>query len=135
MPLALVVIGIALIVSAIRGTQGDLFILIQQDIVGWIKWAAAIVAVGLLGYIPGFEWPARVLLALVLIVIVLANKGLFSSLSSQILAAAPSSPKQQTEIAPSALGPAPVKISGGGGQGGFDLGGAVKAASAVAGAL
>lgn len=123
MPLALAIIGIALLVSAIRGTQGDLFSLLSQDVLGWAKWAAAIVAVGALGYIPHFEGPSRVLLALVLIVLVVANKGLFTKLAEQISAPASGTSKSAPPAA-APLGPAPVKVqlSGGGGGG---LGGAL----------
>jgi len=123
-PLALAIIGIALLVSAIRGTQGDLFALLSQDVLGWLKWAAAIVAVGALGYIPHFEGPSRVLLALVLIVLVISNKGIFARLAEQLNAA----PSKTAGTAPAdkPLGSLPVKLDlgkdGGGGLGGI-LGG------------
>lgn len=121
MPLALVFIGIALLVTAIRGTQGDLFTLLKADVPGWGKWAAAIVAVGALGYIPKFEGPARALLALVLIVIVLANKGLFTTLAADLKTAPAATPAQP--LVTQNLGPVPVKVdlgaSGAGGIGGI----------------
>lgn len=131
MPLALVFIGGALLVSAIRGTQGTLFSLLSQDIKGYLKWAAAIVAVGLLGYIPDFEGPARALLALVLIVIVLANKGLFTKIQ-QDFANPPAATPATSPAQGVTFGPVPVQLQGGSSGGG--IGGLLgQAAGAVAG--
>lgn len=73
MILVALVIGVVLIVAAIRNSQGALFSALGQDIPGFVVWAAAIVAVGALGFIPGLKPVSRGLLALVLIVIVLNN--------------------------------------------------------------
>jgi len=115
MPLALAIIGIVLVIVAIRGTEGDLFTLLTGDAAGWFKWAAAIVAVGALGYIPKLEAPSRVLLALVLIVIVLVNKGLFSTLSAVLTNPPAASPS--VSPVPAALGDLPVKLNVSGGTG------------------
>ncbi len=69
----LLLIGAILIVTALRGTQGVLFAALGDDVPPFVVWAAAIVAVGALGYVPGLKGPARILLALVIIVLVLNN--------------------------------------------------------------
>ena len=73
MPLILVLIGAVLIVAAMRDTQGDLFAALREDVPAYSVWAAAIVAIGLVGFIPGFRPVARGLLALVIVVLVVNN--------------------------------------------------------------
>ena len=54
MPLALIVIAIVLLISAIRGTQSDLAALLKKDFTGegnFLYWILALGSVGALGYI------------------------------------------------------------------------------------
>lgn len=73
MPLVLIIIGSIMIVSAFKNTQGQLGTALEQDIPGFLKWAAAIFAIGLIGYIPRMQPISRALLTLVVTVIVLTN--------------------------------------------------------------
>lgn len=66
-------VGVVLIVAAIRNSQGALFTALGTDVPGYVVWAAALVAVGAVGYAPGLKPVSRGLLALVLIVIILNN--------------------------------------------------------------
>ena len=66
-------IGAVLIVAAIRNSQADLFTALGQDVPPFVVWAAAIFAIGAVGYIPGLKPASRGLLALVILVIVLTN--------------------------------------------------------------
>lgn len=67
------IIGAVLLVAAIRNSQGTLFSALRQDVPEYGVWAAAIVAVGAIGFIPGLKPIARGLLALVILVILLKN--------------------------------------------------------------
>jgi hypothetical protein len=73
MILIALLIGAVLLVAAIRNSQDALFAALGQDVPEFVIWAAAIFAVGALGFIPGIKPVARGLVALVLIVIVLSN--------------------------------------------------------------
>lgn len=73
MPFILLLIAALFLVSAFQNTQGDLATALEQDAPGYLKWAAALGAVGALGWVPGMQKPSRYLLALVLLVIVLRN--------------------------------------------------------------
>lgn len=73
MPLILLLIAAVFIVSAFQNTQADLAAALEQDGPGYLKWAAALAAVGALGWVPGMQKPSRYLLALVLLVIFLRN--------------------------------------------------------------
>lgn len=73
MPLLLIMLAIILAVAAFRNTASELFTAVSTDVGAFGKWLLAIFAIGLLGYIPKFQIPARLLLALVLIVAFAAN--------------------------------------------------------------
>lgn len=73
MILIALLIGVLLMVAAIRGTQGSLFSALAADTPPFVIWAAAIFALGVIGYIPGLKPISRALIALVLVVIVLKN--------------------------------------------------------------
>lgn len=73
MILVVLVIGAILIVSAMRNTYGALFTALGQDVPHFVVWAAAIVAVGAIGFIPGLKPISRGLLALVIIVLIFQN--------------------------------------------------------------
>lgn len=98
MPFVLIFLAIVLMVSAYRNTIGALGAQLGTDLPGFAKWAAAILAIGLLGMIPGLKKPSWMLLALVVAVIVLANGGgFFQQLQSAFanIQAAPAGPEPQ----------------------------------------
>ncbi|MES2169779.1 MAG: hypothetical protein V4479_03535, partial [Actinomycetota bacterium] len=67
------IIGVVLIIAAIRNSQGTLFTALKSDVPAYGIWAAAIIAVGSIGFVPGLKPVARGLLALVILVIILKN--------------------------------------------------------------
>lgn len=69
----ILLLGVILIVAGVRNTQGTLFGALGQDVPAFLVWGAAIVAIGVIGFVPGLKTPSRWLLALVLMVIVLHN--------------------------------------------------------------
>lgn len=73
MILVLLFIGAILVVAAIRNSQGALFTALSTDVPGFVTWAAAIFAVGAVGFVPGLRPVSRGLLALILTVIILKN--------------------------------------------------------------
>jgi hypothetical protein len=73
MGLIALIIGITLIVAAVRNSQGALFTALEVDVPKFVVWAAAIIAVGAIGAIPGLKPISRWLLALVIVVIIVNN--------------------------------------------------------------
>lgn len=73
MILVALLIGAILVVAAIRGTQGTLFSALATDVPGYVVWAAAIIALGAIGFVPELKPISRGLLILVIIVIVMRN--------------------------------------------------------------
>ena len=73
MAMIALLIGVVLVVAAIRDTHGELFTALGQDVPGFAVWAAAIFALAVIGFIPGLKPVSRGLLALVIVVIVVTN--------------------------------------------------------------
>jgi hypothetical protein len=73
MGLIALLIGIVIIVAAVRNSQGALFTALETDVPKFVVWAAAIIAVGTIGAVPGLKPASRYLLALVVVVIIVNN--------------------------------------------------------------
>lgn len=86
MPFAILIFGIALLVSGFRGTSSQLFGLLKGEFTGtpsFGKWALAIAIIGGLGYIRSIRPITNSFLALVIIVLFLSNKGFFDKFQQQ----------------------------------------------------
>ena len=78
MAFALAIIGIVLLVAAVRGQTSALFALVQSDFTGqdnFVYWLAAILIIGAFGYIPKARPISTALLGLVVVVLFLKNGG------------------------------------------------------------
>lgn len=73
MILVALIIGAILIVAAVRNSQGALFAALGQDVPAFVVWAAAIFAIGAIGFVPGLKPVSRGLLILVIVVLILRN--------------------------------------------------------------
>lgn len=73
MILVALLIGVVLIVAAVRNSQDALFSALGTDIPEFVIWAAAIIAIGAIGWIPSLKPVSRGLLILIFVVIVLRN--------------------------------------------------------------
>lgn len=83
MALVALLIGAVLIVAAIRNSHASLFSALRTDVPEFAVWAAAIFALGVIGFIPGLKPTSRALLALVFVVIILKNyTGILSGFQS-----------------------------------------------------
>lgn len=74
MPFALLIIGVVLLVSAVRNTQDDLFNLVKGDFTGqgnFVFWVASLLIIGAVGYIPKLKPVSDGFLILVLVVLFL----------------------------------------------------------------
>jgi|ERR1700733_221540 len=114
MPLFFLAVAIAAIVTGLRGTQGQLLTLLKSDFTtsnNFGIWILAIVAVGSLGYVPGLKTISNGLLILVVVVLLLSNKGFFSQFSSAVttVGATNATPNQTaTVVSPSVAVPSSV---------------------------
>lgn len=142
---AIFVIGLILIASGLKNTQHELGEQLQRDILGsqgFVAWAAAIIAIGCLGYIPGLRQSSRYLLLLIAVVMIVRNPGVFANVQTALqgasqLGPAPSVPSPlvggSSNVA-SSTGPAQPSNDNGGGAGAI-VGDIFKAGGLLAGFL
>lgn len=103
MPFAILLIGALLIVVAFNNSYSSLVTELEADVPGYFKWGAAIVAILALGYVPGLKTPSRWLLALVLVVLFLANyQGFYAQIQSLVSSGGGGSTVGQGQANPSA---------------------------------
>src|SRR5690349_13269195 len=91
-----------MLVTALRNTQGQLADALRQDVPHFFSWAGAVVAIGLLGFLPGMRSVSRAFIALIFVVIVLRNyQGIIDGFSAAAKGAppttAPQTPGQQLQ--------------------------------------
>lgn len=89
MPIVILVIGIVLIAAGLNDKLGELKSLLKESFNpdtkdGFPVWAVSILIVGAIGYSKTFRPVSHAFLALVLVSIVLANKGFFDNFVSAI---------------------------------------------------
>jgi hypothetical protein len=91
MQLLLILLGLALLSSGIKGTERALGNQLQADFLGegdksggFVSWLAALLAIGALGYIPVLQKPSRALLGLIGVSIFLTNHGIISQLFTSV---------------------------------------------------
>jgi len=87
MPFAFIVIGLMIVISAARGTHRELGALLKGDFTGsgnFVYWLAAIGIVGTVGYIQKAQTLSRAFLSLILIAMILSNRGFFEKLQQAI---------------------------------------------------
>lgn len=111
----LLAIGIILIASGLKGTNHALGQQVQADLLGqggFLTWACAVMAIGALGYLPGLRTPSRYLLALLVVVVIVRNGGVWANAQSALQQASIQGPAPPVAI------PDPAGSSGGGGGGG-----------------
>jgi hypothetical protein len=83
MPIALAVIGLALIIAGAHGNGGKLATLVGSDLdKGFLAWVAAIFFIGFLGYIPNLQKASRGLLVLIILVYLMGNVGAFAQIAA-----------------------------------------------------
>jgi hypothetical protein len=95
MPFALVIIGLIMFVAGVRDTQAALYSQLTKDFTGtgnFFYWIAALLIVGAVGYIPAMRAVSRVFLGLILLVLFLANGGIWAQLQAALAAPVSTAP-------------------------------------------
>lgn len=116
MPLLFLVVGLVLIVTVIRGTVGTFASQLKADASGgYLKWVAAIIIIGAMGYATPLKEPSRYLLALLaLVVFITSGSGFIDAFVSELNN--PGSPVRPTPPGGNANLPSiPVQTQQGGG--------------------
>jgi hypothetical protein len=85
MPILMLTLGIVAVVTAINGSFKQFVTQLESDLTGqFFNWLLAVFAVGLIGYIPGWEKPSRLFLALIIIALIFSNQGVIAKLQQAI---------------------------------------------------
>lgn len=85
MAFVLTLFGLLLIVTGARGTVTQFGAQVAQDVTGgFVYYVAAIAGIGALGYVDALRTISRLFMALILIVLVLANRGFFAQFSAAL---------------------------------------------------
>lgn len=87
MSFVLLIVGLFMLISGVRGTHGELGALLKEDFTGennYLKWVIAMLLVGSLGYFKPIRPIANGILALVILSLFLSNQGFFANLTKQL---------------------------------------------------
>lgn len=87
MPFALLLIGIVLVVAAVRDKSDVLYTLVRQDFTGpnnFTYWLASILLIGAIGYVKPLQPLSRMFLVLLVVVLVVSHGGLFDKFNKQV---------------------------------------------------
>jgi hypothetical protein len=86
MPFVFLFVGLLFLVTAIRGTDQAMFALVKSEFWGansFVPWAAAILILAMVGYVKTVKPIADGLILLVILAMVVANKGGFFNMLNQ----------------------------------------------------
>jgi hypothetical protein len=87
MPFALLIVGIVMVVTAVNNTVQPLAKLVKGDFTGndnYFYWALAILVIGAIGYYSKLNHFSDAMLALVIVGMVVANKGFFKKFMTSV---------------------------------------------------
>ncbi len=87
MPFALVLIGLVLIVTGSRDTYREFGAELVGDFTGagnFTYWLASLGAVGALGYVPALRDFSRLFMALIILAMLISNRGFFAQLGTAL---------------------------------------------------
>jgi len=73
MLLVAIIIALIVIVASLRNSQGTLFAALVTDVPGYVVWAAALVAVGAIGYVKPLKNISDALIVLIITVLLVNN--------------------------------------------------------------
>jgi hypothetical protein len=102
-PFVLILLGVLLIVTGIRGTVFDLGRLVVGDFTGsgnFFYWIAALFIIGAIGYVDELRTPSRMFLALVIVALLFSNRGFFNQFVAQLKSGSAQAPPPVQQAAP-----------------------------------
>lgn len=123
-PFILIIIGLLMVVSGIKGTQTQLGQQLVTDFTGqgnFFYWVLAIVLIGGLGYIDDLRGLSRMLLAVIIVSMLFSNRGFFAQFAQEFQQGSAQAPASSSSSSSSSGGGS--SILGGSGGGSSILGG------------
>lgn len=116
MPFALVLIGLIMVITGAKDTHEELGKQLTEDFTGpdnFIKWAAAIAGLGAVGYVKDLQPISRLALALLFVVMILSNGGMFDKFMQAVNQGPEAIPRpnQGGSAAPGDTGALPANVN------------------------
>jgi hypothetical protein len=116
MPFVLITVGVAIFITALNNTWKQFGAQVYKDMFGatgggFVYWAAALVIVGFIGYIPQLKKPADFFLVLIIVGLLLKNKGFFQQLQQGLAGGASGGTSTGTTPTPNQYGVTPLNSS------------------------
>lgn len=105
MPFMLIIFGLVMIIAAYHNTQGVLGQQLKNDmsgVGGFFMWFAGIFIIGAIGYYAPARAASRAFMALVIIAMFIANRGVFAQFSGAFTGNSAPSPTPSTPVTPGA---------------------------------
>jgi hypothetical protein len=105
MPFVLIIVGVFVFVSAIRGTYTQLAKLLVGDLTGqgsFLYWFVAILVVGAIGYVEPMKKLSDAFLLLLVMVLIIGHKGFFAQFNSALQQISQNN-TQATTVAPTSV--------------------------------
>lgn len=121
MPFILIIIGLLMVVSGIKGTQTQLGQQLVTDFTGqgnFFYWVLAIVLIGGLGYIDDLRGLSRMLLAVIIVSMLFSNRGFFAQFAQEFQQGSAQAPQSSSSSSSSSSGGGSSILGGSGGSGG-----------------
>jgi hypothetical protein len=135
---AILLVGLAMVTSGMRGTGHELGAQLQTDMLGkggFVPWIIAVLTIGSLGFIAPLRTTSRYLIALLAVVLVVRNGGIWQQAQTALTDASTAGPAPAVAL-PGLSGGASGNASGGASGGASGSGSAIGgiASDAAAGA-
>lgn len=132
MPLALLIVGVLLLTTVIKGNYNEVASLLSEELTGskgFLVWVGALLIIGVVGKAANAPLTARAFTALIIVVFLLANSGVFTKFE-QAVSSASAAPADETKVG-SAATASSAAVASGGSSGGDAVGTAVGVASSL----
>lgn len=85
MPYVVALIGVLLVVTALRGTTGEFLELLRGDVSGFLWFILALIILGAIGaYIPAWQKVSGAMIFLIVVAFMISNRGGIAQLASQV---------------------------------------------------
>ena len=107
MPFLLTTAGIIMVAVGVNGTHAQFFTQLKADAVPFTGYAVAVGGIGAMGYIRDLRELSHYLMALIIISLILSNRGVFQRFAADIKAGplSPAKPATQTDMSGASLSP------------------------------
>jgi hypothetical protein len=136
MPVIILFFGFMILASAYYNTYSALFSQLSTDFPPFLPWLGVLVILWFIGELPGMDKLSKAFLTLLIVVFIIANKGLFANLQAALSGNATAPAPQTNVYGLTTAAPETIAVSSpGAGSGGSSPAGSPGGASSVLGGI